>query len=433
MSLILPAERRCAVPASAPAARDTWYATFILALVAMLAAADRNIMSVLLVPIQKDLGVSDAAMGALSGTAFAVVYATAALPLARYADRGNRRNLIAAAVAFWSAATMLCGVAASYMQMLLARVGVAAGEAAAGPATMSMIGDMYPAARRGMAVAVISVGGALGISVGATAAGALSDLHGWQIAFIAVGAPGLLVALLLRLTTSEPARAEVDGAAREPKSVWRSLKELAAIPSARTLLVAKILLNMAWGGWLLWVPTFFVRVHGMSQTEMSAWFGAVVGVSAIVSMLIAGWVSDRLARRGESGRVRYIVAALLVGIPLVALSCLVADPMLAWGLIFVYSLVTGGVTGVSITAGLGIVRSNMRAFMTAVMAFCVFMIGGGVGPFLFGAINDLLSPSLGDDALRYTLLASPAMLAAAAVAFHAARRTIDEDCARAGG
>lgn len=412
----------------------TIYVTIALALVTMLATADRNIMSVLLVPIQRDLGVSDAAMGALSGTAFAIVYATAALPLARFADLGNRRNLVAAAVVVWSSATALCGIAGNYVQLLLARMGVAAGEAAAGPATMSMIGDLYAPARRGIAVAAISVGGAVGISVGAMVAGALSDLYGWQVAFIAVGLPGLVVGLLVWLTVPEPKRGGKDGGLKpdpDNGSTWRCLVYLASIPTAWTLLAAKILLAIAWGGWLLWVPAFFERVHGMSSTEMSAWFGGVVGLSAVVSMIMAGLVSDWLAKRGESWRLYYIVVSLVVGIPLVALSCLVANPVHAWVLIFFYSLVTGGVTGVSIVAGLSIVRPTMRAFMTAVMAFCISMIGGGLGPFLIGVLNDRLAVTMGNEALRYTLLTSPVLLALAAIAFYAASRTMDRDCARA--
>jgi predicted MFS family arabinose efflux permease len=410
------------------------YITAMLAVVAMLAMTDRNIMSILLVPIQEDLGVSDAAMGALSGTAFALVYATAALPLARFADRGNRRNLVALAIAFWSAATALCGVAGSYLQLLLARVGVAVGEAAAQPATMSMIGDLYSPARRGTAVAIVSVGTAVGVSLGAFIAGALSDLYHWKVAFIAVGLPGLLVAALVWLTIPEPVRGAKDGGLKpDPDNVstWRCLKYLASIPTMWSMLIAKILLNVAWTGWLIWVPAFFMRVHGMTTSEMSAWFGLVVGISAVASMIIGGLASDWLAKRGHRWRLYYICGSLAAGIPLVTLSCLVADASVAWALIFFYALLTGGVTGVSVAAGLCIVRPTMRAFMTAVMAFCISAVGGGAGPFLIGVLNDQLARTLGDEALRYTLLTSPVLLALAALAFLWASRTMDADAERA--
>lgn len=410
------------------------YATFILALVALLATMDRNIMSILLVPIQKDLGASDTAMGALTGTAFAVVYATAALPLGRLADRTNRRNLLAGAVAVWSAATALCGAAGSYVQLLAARMGVAAGEAGAGPATMSMIGDLYPSHRRGIAIAWISVGSAIGISLGAFVAGALADLYHWKVAFLASGIPGILLAAILWFSMSEPERGIQDGGRRDDSdnaTVWRCIAYLASIPTMRWMLVAKILMNAAYAGWLIWVPAFFMRVHGMTTTEMSAWFGGIVGVSAIVSMIIGGLASDRLARRGERWRVYYICLALAAGLPLVSLSCFVSDTTTAWVLIFFYSLITGGVTGVSIAAGLSIVRPTMRAFMSAVMGVCISAIAGGAGPLLIGAINDWLTVSLGNEALRYTLMTSPALLALAILAFYRASATMDEDVERA--
>ena len=173
------------------------YITFVMALVFMLAATDRNIMSILLVPIQKDLNVSDTAMGALTGAAFSIVYAATALPLARLADRGNRRNLITGAVAFWSAMTAACGVATGYITLLLARMGVAVGEAAHQPSIMSMVGDLYPRHRRGIAIGCISIGTSVGIALGAYVAGWLSDNHGWRTAFFVMGLPGLVVAAMV--------------------------------------------------------------------------------------------------------------------------------------------------------------------------------------------------------------------------------------------
>lgn len=410
------------------------YITAVLALIAMLAMTDRNIMSILLVPIQNDLGASDAAMGALTGTAFALVYATAALPLARFADRGNRRNLIAGAVAFWSAATALCGLAGNYVQLLLARMGVAVGEAAAQPSTMSMIGDLYAPARRGTAVAFISIGTALGVALGAYIVGALTDLYHWKVAFVAVGLPGFLVALLVWITIPEPVRGAKDGGLKpdpDNASTWRSLRYLASIPTMRVLAVALMLMHTAWNGWLTWVPAFFMRVHGMTTTEMSAWFGGIVGVSAVASMLIGGVVSDWLAKRGARWRFYYICAAFTLGIPLVTLSCLVTDTTLAWTLIFFYSLITGGVTAVSIASGLSIVRPTMRAFMSAVLAFFVTAIGAGFGPFLIGLLNDELAKTMGDESLRTTLLISPALLVLATLAFLWASRTMDADAERA--
>lgn len=395
------------------------YVTFVLATVFMLAAADRNILSILLVPIQKEFGVSDTAMGALNGGAISLVYATAALPLARLADRSNRRNLLAAAVAIWSAATAACGVAGSFLALMLIRVGGAVGEAGSSPAIMSMVGDLYPRHRRGLAVGCITIGSAVGIGVGAYLAGLLNDHYGWRGAFIIMGVPGVLVALLFLLTVREPKRGAFEPAAVQPqsRSAWRATKFIFSVPSVPWLLGAKLALQLGFGGFLVWAPAFFMRVHGLTTTQMSAGFGAVVGVSAILSAIIAGLVSDRLSRRGERWRSYYCAAVLGGGVPLAVLMLAAPTPTLAFAALFLMSLVTGGATSASITAGLGVVPPELRGFMTALMAFCISVIGGGLGPVLFGGLTDALKPSFGDEAIRYTLLAVPAFWAISAALF----------------
>jgi predicted MFS family arabinose efflux permease len=231
-------------PSLSPLRRN--YMTFLLALVYMLASADRNIMSILLVPIQKELGASDTAMGLLTGAAFSIVYATGALPLARFADRGHRRNLLGAAVAIWSLMTATCGFVGSYALMLLARVGVALGEAGHAPAIMSLVGDLHPRERRGFAIGCVYIGSAVGVGAGAFLAGYLNDLFGWRVAFLAMGFPGLVVAALLVLTVKEPVRGLFDGGAAAPEhagSTWVGLKYLWSVPTVRRLMLAQILLQ----------------------------------------------------------------------------------------------------------------------------------------------------------------------------------------------
>lgn len=410
------------------------YVTFVMALVFMLAATDRNIMSILLVPIQDELKVSDTAMGALTGAAFSIVYATAALPLARFADRGNRRNLIAGAVAVWSLMTSACGLATSFFTLLLARVGVAVGEAAHGPAIMSMVGDLYPRSRRGIAIGCITIGSAVGIGLGAYVAGLLNDLHGWRTAFLAMGLPGVAVGLLMLMTVKEPKRGAYEGGAGatpDPRSSWDALRYLFSVPTIPRLLAAKLVLQIAFGGFLVWSPAFFMRVHGLTTTEMSAGFGLVVATSAILSAIIAGLVSDRLSKRGERWRAYYCAIVLAGGVPFAILTMLAPTPTLAFAALFVMSLITGGATSASITAGLGVVRPEMRGFMTAVMSFVIAVIGGGLGPVLFGALTDGLKGAYGDEAIRYTLLTVPALWAVSAALFYHSGRTTDRDAAAA--
>jgi len=424
-------ESGSAAPTSSYSAAYTGYITFILALVFMLAATDRNIMSILLVPMQDELKVSDTAMGALTGAAFALVYATAALPLARLADRGNRRNLIAVAVGFWSAMTAVCGLATSYMTLLVARMGVAAGEAAHQPAIMSMVGDLYPRHRRGIAIGCIMIGSSIGIALGAYIAGLMSDLYGWRTAFFVMGLPGLLVAVLVVLTLPEPKRGVYDGGATmDPAhaSILGSIRYLAAIPTVRRLLLAKLLQQTGTQGFLAWTPAFFMRVHDMSTTQMSAMFGMSLGFGAVVSQLVGGFASDWLSKRGERWRAYYCAISLVVGTPFLMMVIFGSIPVATIGM-FGIAVVTGGVMNTSVAAGLNVVRSSMRGFMTAAMIFCISVIGGGVGPVVLGALNDSLKGTFGHESLRYTLIFVPVASLLASVVFWFAGRTTERDIA----
>lgn len=414
--------------------RRAWI-TVVLGLVWFLAATDRNILSVLLVPIQKDLGVGDAAMGALTGLAFSLVYATAALPLAWVADRSNRRNFLAVAVAFWSAMTALCGFASSYMTLLFARFGVAAGEAAHGPTSMSMIADVFPAPKRGAAISVLTIGSALGFSAGAFIAGVLNDRFGWQGALMAVGAPGLLVAILVRLTVPEPKRGAQDASAARatPVSVTATLKTLGAVRTFWPLMTGMIFLNIAFLGWLHWLPAFLMRVHHLSATNMSAIFGLIVGVGGVASNIVAGVASDRLAVRGARWRMYYCVGMGLVSLPLLAVGLLLQSTPAAVACLMIYSLAAGGLTTVTSAAAVSIAPSTMRASMMALIAFAVAVFGGGLGPFLIGLLNDALHARLGVNAVRYTLLIGPLWIGLATLMFLIASRSIDGDVAQEAG
>lgn len=410
------------------------YVTFVMGLVFMLAATDRNIMSILLVPIQKELRVGDTAMGLLVGTAYSIVYATAALPLARLADRGNRRNLIAFAVALWSLATAATGLATSFITLSLSRVGVALGEATYYPSIMSIVGDLYPRSRRGIAIGCITIGSAVGIGLGAYLAGLMNDLYGWRTAFMVMGLPGVVVALLFILTVREPRRGAFEGdGSVDTLTTLEGIRYLFSVPSVPRLLLAKLALQVAFQGFLVWSPAFFMRVHGLTTTEMSAGFGAVVGGSAILSAIMAGIVSDRLSKGGERWRAYYCAAVLGAGVPFAVMTVLAPTPTLAFVALFLMSLITGGATSASITAGLGVVRPETRGLMTAVMAFVIAVIGGGLGPVAFGALTDLLTERFHEQAIRYTLLTIPVLWAISGALFYYAGRTTDRDSAIALG
>lgn len=424
-----------------PAARAalsgrTLLATFVLALVFMLATADRNIMAILLVPIQKELHVGDTAMALLSGTAFTVVYAVGALPLSRIADRGNRRNLIAAAVVIWSVFTSICGFATSFLTLLLARIGVALGEAGYAPATLSLVGDLYLRTRRGIAVGVLALGSAVGMGMGALVAGRLSDLHGWRIAFIVMGAPGVVVGFLLFLTLREPVRGAHEGAtvaAALSEPVQATLRYLASVPSVVRLLLANLVLQTSSGSFQLWLPAFFIRVHHLTISQMSARFGLVIATAAAFSSIMAGFISDRLSHRGERWRAYYCAAVLVLCAPFAAMTVIAPTADMGFLSLFLMAMISGGVTSVSMVAGLAVVRPATRGFMSAVLTLITAVVGVGIGPVLFGAMTDSLRGRLGPEAIRYTLLMVPVLCVVSSALFFWAARSVDKDAALALG
>ena len=324
------------------------------------------------------------------------------------------------------------GMAGNYVQLLLARVGVAAGESVSGPATMSIIGDLYPAQKRGGAIGVLTVGAALGYSLGAVLAGALNDRFGWHVAMMAVGAPGLLLALLMFLTVGEPKRGVHDRTQmHEPgmDSVWLGLKRIAAIRTAAPLLLGSIFLNFAFLAWLNWVPAFLMRVHHLKTTEMSAIFGLVAGLGGVASNLVAGLISDRLARWGTRWRMYYCCIMIACAVPPLVAALLLRDFVPSIICMTLFTLAAGGLTTVTGAATLSISPPRLRAFMAAVFGLAVTVLGAGAGPWIIGALNDALKGSYGEQAVRYSLLLAPAAFVVAGAMFFWASRTIGEDAA----
>jgi len=398
-------------PPAGGGALQRWWTVFLLALVSMLAGIDRQSFAVLLVPIQKDLHVSDTAMGVLTGTAFAVVYSIVALPIARLADRTNRRNLLAIAIAIWSLSTGALGFVGTYLGLMLVRTLVAGAESAQLPTTLSLVSDTFPAEKRGMPISCVTVGTALGYSLGAFLGGFLSDRFGWHVALMAVGFPGLLLALLVFLTVAEPARGGHDDAkdAAAAGSFWTALKQAAGIRPLWFVAPGTVVLYAAFSGWLVWVPPFLMRVHHISATKMGAIFGLVL-VGAMIANPISGFLSDRLARRGPRWRLYLCAGLMAAAVPWLVASSLVPSLEAAFVMLLIYNLVSGGITSASQAAYVAVAPAHLRAVVVAVLNSAATLLGSLCGPLLFGIVNDALKPTYGDQSLRYTLLLVPALL-----------------------
>jgi len=381
----------------------------MVCLVTLFAMTDRNILNILLTPIKAELGVSDTMMGLLTGTAFAVFYCTAAIPMARLVDAGNRRNILTLSLAFWSAATALCGFASTYWHLLIARMGVAAGESSANPAIMSMIS-------------------------GAAFGGYLADEIGWRGAFVVVGLPGLLLAVVMWLFIPEPIRGAYDGGAKAnatDASTWLTIRYLFSVPSFDLIALAKTSAQIATQSQLIWFPTYLIRVHGLSLTETGLYYGLTIGLGTTISSLIGGPLADFLARRGAVWYMRVCILSMVLAAPFALAISFAPNAFWAIGLLFCWNLSSALNTNASMAAALAVVRPRTRGMMTAMVYFIYNLIGAGLGGLLIGALNDTLAPRFGQEAIRYSLMAMPAASAVAGILYFFGSRTIQRDVDRA--
>ncbi|MEM9620510.1 MAG: MFS transporter [Pseudomonadota bacterium] len=369
---------------------------------------DRQILSILIEPIKADLGVSDFGMGLLSGTAFAIFYATLGMPLALIADRWNRRNLIGLSLAVWSGMTALSGLAMNFWQLAVARIGVGIGEAGCSPAAHSMLADLYPAKERATALGIYALGIPIGIMFGLFAGGAIADAYGWRLAFFIVGVPGLLLSVVVFLTVKEPPRGMADGHNQDqPQQAHPSILEvfryLVKRPSFVHLATGGGLTAFVGYGLITWAPTFFVRTHEMSLTEAGFWLGLVLGIPGGLGIVAGGWISDRFGARDTRWYLWVVAVALLITVPAAALAFLVEAWWLSLLLLSLPVMLGNFYQGTTFAQTQGLAPVRMRAVAAAILLFILNFIGFVFGPPAVGILSDLLTGSFGTDALRYSL------------------------------
>jgi MFS family permease len=393
------------------------YTLAILSLVVVFSLMDRQILSILLEPIKRDLGASDTFMGLLTGFAFVAFFALAGLPIARVADRRSRRLVIATALAFWSLMTMLSGVVTSSLQLACARVGLGLGESAVLPAAQSMLSDLYSVDRRAKAMSLLAVATPVGIMLAFVLGGWLNEAVGWRLTFVVLGAPGLLLALVVVLTVDEPQRGAAEGSSTDV--AWYGLRQaLTYLWNVRAFryLTLGASLNV-FGAWALavWSAPLLIRVHGMSTAEAGAWLGLATGVGGVVGTLFGGLVTDRLA--GRDARWLLLVPALttLLTVPFIV-GFLMLRPPLAPAMYVGAGLFGPAMLGPVMATTQNLAPVRMRALAAAIVAITLNLVGTGLGPLVVGMLSDVLEPWAGGESLRYALLPTitAAMLASAA-------------------
>ncbi len=435
-------------PAFTPAYR--WYALGLLFLVYVFNFVDRSILTLLAQPIKDEFQVSDTLIGLLSGPSFGLFYSILGIPIARLADRSVRRNVLVVCLSIWSAMTAVCGLVLNFWQLMAARIGVAVGEAGGSPPSHSMISDMFPQAQRGTALGIYALGIPVGSMFGALAGGWINVALSWRAAFLVVGLPGLLLAVLVRLTLREPPRGGSEpqpqpvrvtdaGAATATADVGAEMPTIAAVlrvlwsrRSFRFMALAAGFHGFVGYGVGAFIPAMFMRVHGMGSADVgTAMF--FQGFAGIFGTFSAGFLADRLGRRDPRWYMWLPAIAAVASLPFSIAVYLWTDATQALWLYAIPNILGAYYLAPTFAMTQGLVGIRMRALAAAVLLFMLTIIGLCLGPFLVGVMSDYIASNstLGVDSLRYALCIATLVMLAAAIANLLASRTLAADLASA--
>lgn len=409
------------------------YALIILTLAYTSSHVDRGIVNIVMQPIKNEFHVSDTALGFLSGLAFAVFFATLGIPVAMWADRSNRRNIIALAVTIWSAMTAACGLAGSFAMLAVARIGVGVGEAGSSPPSHSMLSDIYPKEKRSTAMAFYSTGVYLGAMIGLIGGGYVATHYGWRETFFVMGIPGLLIALLVRFTIQEPSRGQADGMINNVlvhSSVKQVFRHIWYTKSARHIVIGLTLVSFAGYGSLTFGPSFFARSLGMSPQQAGMLLGPVAGIVGGLGAISGGFLADYLAKRDMRWNSWMIAVAKIIGMPLLVVFYMSSDLNIMMPVYVVSTLLGAFYLGPSFAMIQSLTPLHMRSLTSAVMLFIINFLAMGFGPLTVGFISDLLQPTFGAESLRYSLFLTSFIGIWAAVHYYWAGRTYPEDVRR---
>jgi predicted MFS family arabinose efflux permease len=374
-------------------------------------------MVILAEPIRTDLGLSDTEVGALTGFMFALLYTTVGVPVAWFADRADRVRIIALSCAAWSVATAACGAASSFWQLAVARMGVGIGEAGGTPPAFSLLSDYFPPARRAMALALYSLGSPLGIIIGGAAGGLIAEHLGWRMAFVAVGAPGALTAVVLRLSLADPRKRQADDSAPAPRAgLVETFAWCLRTPLMVALSLGAALTSFVGYGAMNWMPALLMRTKAMSLGDVGAYYSWVLGLSLGAGIWAGGRTVDRW------GQAHPRIYALAPGLALLAAAPPFIGALLApgWRLSLACVALPAVLFMVYLAPTLALVQNlaptHMRATASAILLLVVNLMGAGCGPLFVGVLSDNLGARFGSASLTAALAALlPAFLAAGGV------------------
>lgn len=386
-----------------PAARRTVWLLFI---VLTLNIVDRQVINILADPISQELGLSDTQLGLLTGLAFAIFYNLSGIPLGRLSDRPrtNRSWLIAGALATWSAATAACAAASNFTHLLLARIGVAASEAGCTPPSHSLIADLVPKSRRARALALFGLGVPIGALIAKAGGGILAEHFGWRAAFLIVGLPGIVLALVFLFVVKEPRRTSQTQVA--PKLAFREVMQIVLRSRALLFMMAgtgSAMLLVTGGS--VWGMIHFLRNHQLDTATAGLWLGITGGIAGVTGTWLGGWTADRFGRRNPRYYMLPATFAMLFSVPLLFFAWYAQDWRVALILLFLPDMFDNMYYGGTFASIQTLVPAEARATVTACFLFVVTMIGTGLGALSFGAVSDLIKPMVpGSESIRWVLM-----------------------------
>jgi predicted MFS family arabinose efflux permease len=413
-------------PPDPRAAGATGYSVFVLVL---LTAAyifnylDRQLLAALAEPIKHDLQLSDTEFGLLTGTIFALFYAAFGIPAAWIADRSNRVRIVAIACAGWSVFTGLCGMAHSFALLALARVGVSIGEAGGVAPSFSIISDYFPVKRRGVAIAVLTLGIPIGSSLGVAYGAWAATRFGWRTAFTSLTIPGLLLGLALPLLIREPRRGQFDAhPAIAGVSIGSTVKTFLASPSLRAIVASSAICAFVMYIQLAWTPAYLMRVKGMTLSQMGTFYSPCVGISVCAGSILSGIVFDRLLRKTPRAYGLIPAVSVLLALPFFVAGLLIEDWRIAVPLLGICQLLTVMYQVPAVAATQNFISASQRASATAILMFVLNVVALGLGPLFVGGVSDLARARFGHGSLGIAMLAVvPFFVLAAVLSFASSR------------
>lgn len=403
-----------------------YYALFILTLVYAFNFIDRQILVILQPLIKAELDLSDTQLGLLSGFSFALFYTVLGIPIAKLADRSNRRNIIAVALTAWSAMTIVSGYTQNFFQLLLARMGVGVGEAGGSPPAHSMISDMFTEKKRATALAVYSAGLYLGVVLGFSLGGYFGQEFGWRTTFLLVGFPGIVLAALLFLTVKEPERSKNHARQAAPRFA-DALGHLLKLKSFPLIAFGCAMSAFVSYGTSNFMPSYMVRYHEIPLSEIGFLLGITGGGGGIIGTFLGGYLTDKIARNDPRWYLWLPGLTAVLAIPLGIFVFNTDNTTMMLIVYFCFAVLGTLYLAPSIAISHRLVSPRMRALTSAILFFVLNLIGLGLGPVAVGALSDGIGSYTGEDGLRLALTIGACVALIKGYLFWAAGRMLPAD------